>query len=150
MQFLVIKKGTVILFLAACLAIVSAAAWWLLKAGDDVVFNQVSGKTVREVHMVTGEFAATLPTGKKIEAYRWDPGTIFLEKKEKVRLIIYGVNGNEHPFKIENTSIKGTVKKGEETVLDLSFEKEGVYRLICEVHPDIEHNGPMIAYIIVD
>ncbi|RDU36501.1 hypothetical protein DRW41_13305 [Neobacillus piezotolerans] len=150
MHFLTIRKGTALLILAAFFAVVTAAGWWLLKAGDKVVIKETAGNPVREIHMVTGEFMATLPSGKKIEAYRWDPGTIFMEKGEKVRLIIYGVNGKEHPFHIENTTIKGTVKKGEETAVDLSFDKEGTYRLICEVHPDKEHNGPMIAYIVVD
>ncbi|WP_409270311.1 cupredoxin domain-containing protein [Neobacillus sp. SCS-31] len=150
MQFLTIRKGTAIFFLVAVIGIVLAAGWWLLKAGETVVFNETAGSPPREIHMVTGEFMATLPNGKKIEAYRWDPGTIFMEKGEKVRLIIYGVNGKEHPFSIENTSIKGTVKKGEETAVDLSFDKEGTYRLICHVHPDKEHHGPMIAYIVVD
>ncbi|ALC90258.1 hypothetical protein AM500_11035 [Bacillus sp. FJAT-18017] len=148
MQFWTIKKNTVIFILVVGLALVSAASWWLLKSGDAVVINQQT--EIREIHMVTGEFSTTLKNGKKIEAYRWDPGTIFMEKGEKVRLVIYGVNGEEHPFHIENTDIKGTVKKGAETVVDLSLAKEGVYRLICEVHPDKERNGPMIAYIVVD
>ncbi|OCA90780.1 hypothetical protein A8F94_02585 [Bacillus sp. FJAT-27225] len=148
MQFWTIRKNTIIFILVAGLALVSAASWWLLKAGDTVVINQQTG--IREIHMVTGEFASTMKNGKKIEAYRWDPGTIFIEKGEKVRLVIYGVNGQEHPFRIENTTIKGTVKKGEETAVDVSFDKEGVYRLICEVHPTKEQNGPMIAYLVVD
>ena len=63
---------------------------------------------------------------------------------------IYGVNGVEHPFNIEGTDISGVVKKGEETVIPLHFTKEGTYRLICHTHQSTEHNGPMIAYIIVD
>ncbi|RSD26317.1 hypothetical protein EJA10_15245 [Mesobacillus subterraneus] len=100
--------------------------------------------------MVTGEFKSTTDDGKEIEAYRWDPGTIFLEKGEKVRLKILGINGKEHPFIIEGTDIKGVVKKGEETVVPLQFDMEGTYRLICLTHPDKENNGPMIAYIVVD
>ncbi|MCP8615452.1 cupredoxin domain-containing protein [Salirhabdus salicampi] len=101
------------------------------------------------IHMVTGEFKTETSSGEEIEAYRWDPGTIFVPKGEKVQLVIYGVNGNEHPFFIEGTEIKGNVKKGEETVLNLRFNKEGIYRLICTSHPDKDHNGPMIAYINV-
>ena len=100
--------------------------------------------------MVTAEFSTKMKNGKEMEAYRWDPGTVFLEKGEKVRLVISGINGEEHPFYIEGTKIKGKVKKGEETVVPLQFEKEGTYRLICEVHSDRSHNGPMIAYIVVD
>ena len=87
---------------------------------------------------------------QEIEAYRWDPGTIYIPKDESVTLSILGVNGKEHPFYIEGTNIKGTVKKGKETMLDIRIKKEGVYRLICTVHHDIQHNGPMIAYIVVD
>jgi len=104
----------------------------------------------RVIHMVTGEFKSTLPDGKTIESYRWDPGTILVEKGEKVKLVIYGVNGESHPFYIEGTNIKGEVKKGKETVVSFQAEKEGVYRLICLTHPDKDHEGPMIAYIVVD
>jgi heme/copper-type cytochrome/quinol oxidase subunit 2 len=102
-----------------------------------------------ELNMVTGEFKSEVD-GKEIEAYRWDPGTVVLPKGENVKLSILGVNGKEHPFIIEGTDIKGVVQKGKETVIDLKFDKEGIYRLICTTHADIEHNGPMIAYLVVD
>ncbi|MGI8313614.1 hypothetical protein [Halobacillus mangrovi] len=104
----------------------------------------------RMINLVTGEFKAETAEGKKIEAYRWDPGTIFVEKDESFRLSIYGVNGKEHPFYIEGTEVKGVVQQGKETIVDLKLEKEGIYRLICNTHPDIASNGPMIAYIVVD
>ena len=99
---------------------------------------------------MTGEFKTVTDAGKELEAYRWDPGVIFLNKGEKVNLKILGINGKEHPFYIEGTNIKGTVKKGEETIVPLEFQKEGTYRLICTSHPDKNSNGPMIAYIVVD
>ncbi|KHE70184.1 hypothetical protein LD39_11895 [Halobacillus sp. BBL2006] len=104
----------------------------------------------RIINLVTGEFKAETVDGKKIEAYRWDPGTIFVEKGEPFKLSIYGVNGKEHPFSIEGTEVRGVVQQGKETVVDLKFDKEGIYRLICNTHSDIASNGPMIAYIVVD
>ncbi|SFK59223.1 hypothetical protein SAMN04487936_12030 [Halobacillus dabanensis] len=104
----------------------------------------------RIINLVTGEFKAETADGKKIEAYRWDPGTIFVEKDEPFKLSIYGVNGKEHPFYIEGTDVKGVVEQGKETVLDLQFKEEGIYRLICTTHSEIAANGPMIAYIVVD
>ncbi|MGP4068687.1 cupredoxin domain-containing protein [Halobacillus sp. B29] len=104
----------------------------------------------RVINLVTGEFKAETADGKEIEAYRWDPGTIFVEKGEPIKLSIFGVNGKEHPFFIEGTDIKGVVQQGKETIVDLKFDKEGVYRLICTTHSDINSNGPMIAYIVVD
>ncbi|MFD2445636.1 hypothetical protein ACFSO7_16875 [Bacillus sp. CGMCC 1.16607] len=150
MGFLVLKKRTVFLFLLIGISIISASIWLIIKSPDLPASNVNTEKAIREIHMVTGEFKATTSKGKVIEAYRWDPGTIFLEKDEKVHLIIYGVNGNEHPFRIEGTNINGMIKKGEETVVPLSFDKEGTYRLICDTHSDKDHNGPMIAYIVVD
>jgi len=149
-KFLVFKKETLLFFLAVGVVIASISAWFMLKAGDSTVFNQRTEKEIREIHMVTAEFKSTMKNGKEIESYRWDPGNVILEKGEKVNLFISGINGEKHPFYIEGTNIKGTVKKGEETIVPLQFDKEGTYRLICEVHADRSHNGPMIAYIVVD
>lgn len=150
MNFLVLKKQTALLILAAGLTAASFFVWYFLKAGDTVVFNQQKDGSAREIHMVTGEYKTTGKNGKVIESYRWDPGTIFMEKGEKVTLKILGINGAKHPFYIEGTNIKGIVTKGEEAIVPLDFEKEGTYRLICHMHQDKEHSGPMIAYIIVD
>lgn len=150
MRFLVLKKDTFLFILGVAFLLVTISAWFLLKAGDTAVFNQEANKKIREIHMVTVEYQSTMKDGKKIEVYRWDPGQINIEKGEKVNLYINGINGEEHPFFIEGTDIKGTVKKGEETMVTLKFDKEGTYRLICETHGDRNHNGPMIADIIVD
>lgn len=150
MEFIILKKRTIILFFVFILSIISVSVWFILKSPDTSVVSVSQEKEVREIHLVTGEFKTTTKDGKEIEAYRWDPGTVFLEKGESVNLIIYGVNGSEHPFMIEGTDIKGTVKKGEETIIPLKFDKEGTYRLICLTHPDKSQNGPMIAYIVVD
>lgn len=150
MKFFVFKKETFLFFLATGVLLASISAWFTLKAGDAAVFNQQANNEIRKIHMVTGEFTSKMKNGQELEAYRWDPGTVFLEKGEKANLIINGINGEEHPFYIEGTTLKGTVKKGEDTTIPLQFDKEGTYRLICEVHPDRAHNGPMIAYIVVD
>ncbi|WP_079509353.1 cupredoxin domain-containing protein [Mesobacillus jeotgali] len=149
MHFFVFKKRTIYFFgLIVFLAIIGSI-WVNLKPDATPAIGGQTGQ-IREIHMVTGEFKSTTDDGKEIEAYRWDPGTIFLEKGEKVRLKIRGINGKEHPFIIEGTDIKGVIKKGEETVVPLQFDKEGTYRLICLTHPSAEQNGPMIAYIVVD
>ncbi|MDP4163424.1 MAG: hypothetical protein Q8906_05675 [Bacillota bacterium] len=150
MDFIFLKKRTLILFLITCVLALFFSGWLILKKADTVVFNAQSTNDVRIIHMVTGEYKSNLKNGKQIEAYRWDPGTIFLKRNEKVQLSVYGVNGMEHPFYIEGTSIKGTIRKGEELVVPLQFNKEGTYRLICQAHSDKEHNGPMIAYIVVN
>ncbi|MGO4268765.1 cupredoxin domain-containing protein [Paenibacillus sp. TAF58] len=104
----------------------------------------------RTIHMVVGEFKTTTADGKTIEAYRWDPGTVVVQKGERIKLSIYGVNGQSHPFLIEGLNISGEVKKGKETVVHFTADKEGTYRIICLTHTDIAHSGPMIGYIVVD
>lgn len=104
----------------------------------------------RTIQMVVGEFKSTTKDGKTIEAYRWDPGTVFIEKGERIKLSIYGVNGESHPFLIEGLNISGEVKKGKETIVHFTADQEGTYRIICMTHTDIAHSGPMIGYLVVD
>lgn len=110
-----------------------------------------SGELVQdlEIHMVTAEYSGTTKNGQHIESYRWDPGTIVVNKGQKVKLRIFGVNGEHHPFIIEGLNIKDEVTKGNETIVSFTPEKEGTYRLICLTHSDIHNNGPMIGYIVV-
>jgi plastocyanin len=156
MNFVIIRKKWIsLLFL--CLG-VGVSIFYLYNQETLPAFkNEALEQSEQQAHtnefvinMVTGEFKSKTKEGKEIEAYRWDPGTIHVPEGEKVTFSIYGVNGQEHPFIIEGTKIKGVVKQGKETIFTARFDKEGVYRLICLTHPDIEHNGPMIAYIVVD
>ncbi|MDQ0254027.1 plastocyanin [Evansella vedderi] len=149
MNFLVIKKKTILAFFVFGLALVSVWVSSTMLSSTDVP-AMGGGNEVREIHMITGEFKSTTEDGKEIESYRWDPGTIFVEKGERVNLIIYGVNGKEHPFIIEGTDVEGVVRKGEETIVPLQFKEKGVYRLICPMHADKDSDGPMIAYIVVN
>lgn len=149
MHFFVVKKRALYFVGVIALLAIVGSLWLTFKPDSTPVITQ-QNETIREIHLVTGEFKSSTEDGKEIEAYRWDPGTIFMEKGEKVRLKILGVNGKEHPFIIEGTDIKGIVKKGEETVVPLKFDKEGTYRLICHIHSTAENSGPMIAYIVVD
>ena len=54
MKFLVIKKGTLLFIYCVGFTLIAISAWFLLKAGDTVVFNQQQNKNAREIHMVTG------------------------------------------------------------------------------------------------
>lgn len=119
--------------------------------GDSLpTFSGSEEEKAREVNIVTGEFKAENADGEQIETYRFDPRTIFAEAGEPLKLNIYGVNGEEHPFVIEGTEEQGVVHQGNETVVDVKFDKEGVYRMICTTHSDFETDGPMVAYIVVD
>ncbi|MCA1058579.1 cupredoxin domain-containing protein [Rossellomorea aquimaris] len=151
MNFIVLKKGSILAILVTLL-IITVGTIWSLSSKNSYPTVSLSEKTGEKqvIQLVTGEFKSQTAEGKEIEAYRWDPGTIVVEKGREVELRIYGVNGMEHPFYIEGTDITGTVRKGKETVVNVTFPKEGTYRLICETHETIQNNGPMIAYIVVD
>jgi len=147
-KVIVLKRNHMMLAVAAALVVISALGYF----GREWVRSTASVEAGEErvVHMVTGEFKTTTPDGKEIEAYRFSPGTVFVQKGERVKLSIYGVNGESHPFIIEGLGLKGEVKKGQETTVSFVANKEGIYRIICLTHPDMAHNGPMIGYIVVD
>ncbi|MDQ0871401.1 plastocyanin [Paenibacillus sp. V4I3] len=137
------------LFLAAAALLLLLSGLLYMNRGS-IVSTAAEPTAERTIHMVTGEFKSTTADGKTIEAYRWDPGTVVVQKGEKIKLSIYGVNGQSHPFLIEGLNISGEVKKGKETVVHFTANQEGTYRIICLTHTDIAHSGPMIGYIVVD
>lgn len=137
------------LFLAAAALLLLLSGLLYMNRGS-IVPTTAEPTAERTIHMVTGEFKSTTAEGKTIEAYRWDPGTVVVQKGERIKLSIYGVNGQSHPFLIEGLNISGEVKKGKETVVHFTADQEGTYRIICLTHTDIAHSGPMIGYIVVD
>ncbi|MCP3027338.1 hypothetical protein [Halobacillus sp. A5] len=149
MKALVLSGKKIMWAVSGC-ALLLALLFVFGSFGDSLpTFSGEEQKEVREVNIVTGEFKAETADGEEIETYRWDPGTIFAEKGEPLQLNIYGVNGEEHPFVIEGTEKQGVVHQGNETVVDVQFDEEGVYRMICTTHADFETDGPMVAYIVV-
>lgn len=150
MKFLAIKKDTILFFLAAGVVFAAIYGWFMFKEDSTMVFNQQADNEVREIDMITAELKSHSVDGKQMATFRWDPGTIFLEKGEKVNLYISGIGNEDHPFYIEGTDISGTVSEGEQTLVPLQFEKAGTYRLICETHAHRDHSVPMIGYIVVN
>lgn len=146
-RIFIIHRKHIYLTAAAVLVLLTAVLYW---SRERIVPSLAGTGVGRTIHLVTGEFKTKTAEGKEIEAYRWDPGTFYVNKGEKINLSIYGVNGESHPFIIEGLNIKGEVKKGKETIVSFTPDKEGTYRIICLTHPDIAHNGPMIGYIVVD
>jgi heme/copper-type cytochrome/quinol oxidase subunit 2 len=149
MKFIYIRKQWI--FVLAFALFLVLAGWYMVQPVTIFTSGQAEdSKNQYTIQMVTGEFATKTEDGKEIEAYRWDPGTIVVPKGQEIALRIYGVNGAEHPFYIEGTDSEGIVQKGKETVINVKFDQEGTYRLICLTHSTIDKNGPMIAYIVVD
>ncbi|MCM3629385.1 cupredoxin domain-containing protein [Paenibacillus glycanilyticus] len=142
----IIHKKHVQLFVFALLIILLAAAYF---TWDKTRPASGQPAKVQTIQLVTGEFSSTTEDGKKLEVYRFDPGSISLRKGEPVELHISGVNGSSHPFVIEGLGIKGEVKKGHTTVVRFTPEQAGTYPIICQVHTDMNNGGPMVGYIEV-
>jgi heme/copper-type cytochrome/quinol oxidase subunit 2 len=145
-SFVITRKQIII---TVCLAVALLAVVVLVRMEKP---TPAAAEPVQErtIELVTGEFKASTKDGKVIETYRWDPGTIIVEKDQPVKLRIFGVNGAHHSFYIEGMNIKGEVMQGKETIVRFTPSKEGTFRLVCETHADLKNNGPMIAYITVD
>jgi plastocyanin len=79
-------------------------------------------------------------TGKwETSTYRWEPGTIMVNKGEEVELWIWGVNGATHPSHIEEYVPQFTVTRGNLTVLSFTADKVGTFRIHCSAHqPSME------------
>ncbi|MFX3632142.1 MAG: cupredoxin domain-containing protein [Candidatus Pristimantibacillus sp.] len=142
----IINKKQVQLFVFVALVILLAAVYLSWDRA-----RQANGQPSepRVIQLVTGEFDTDTADGKELEVYRWDPGSIYVQKGEPIELRILGVNGNSHPFVIEGLGVKGEVKKGETTVVRFTADRAGTYPIICLTHTDMRHSGPMVGYIFV-
>src|SRR5690606_31558464 len=104
-----VRKSKLLWTVATVFLVAAAGAYvgWRLSDGSA---KPASAGAPRVIHLVTGEFVATLDNGKKIEVYRWDPGTVIVPRGEPVELRITGVSGGSHPFIIEGLGITGEVR----------------------------------------
>lgn len=124
-----VRFGTILLCLIVSLTVWN---WSKTKAAA------AAGKRV--IHILAVEYKGTFPdghpkAGQKVEAYRWDPGTIVARQGEELELHFYGINGNSHDFTIEGYAINGKVMRGEETIVTLKADKSGLFHLVCATHP---------------
>lgn len=106
-------------------------------------------KNVQVRQLLTVEFTTEMEDGTKLESYRWDPGTIIVQKGQPVELRISGINGQSHPFVIEGLNIKAEVTKGKTTIVRFTPKVAGTYPMICLTHGSADNNAPMIGYLTV-
>jgi plastocyanin len=108
-----------------------------------------AGENARVIQLVTGVFSATSDSGKKLESYRFDPGTVVVKKGELVELRISGINGQSHPFVIEGLGISGEIHKGKTTIVRFTPKEAGIYTIVCQTHSQPQDGGPMVGYLVV-
>ena len=95
-----------------------------------------------------GTFGAneSQPPGTVVEAYRWDPSYIVVNKGDRVTLSIFGVNGREHPTTISGYGLSFTVRRGEWTNVSFTASIAGVFEIVCSIP---SHATTMHAYLHV-
>lgn len=84
-----------------------------------------------------GGYALKQPNAEgrwEVETYRWDPGTVVVNQGDIVTLEIIGINGAQHPFRIEGYELNGVVSRGTLTRLTFTADKPGIFKIICDVH----------------
>ncbi|MGB8956413.1 MAG: cupredoxin domain-containing protein [Tumebacillaceae bacterium] len=107
----------------------------------------------QEFWIVTNEIKTKVQEGqieREIEAYRWEPGFLVVDKDKPVTLHFYGLKGKAHPFEIEGLGVRGNVEKGKVTTLTFTPKQAGTFKIVCLAHPTIDKNGPMIGYLRVE
>lgn len=136
---------------ASLFILLGGVTWAFQEIGKgEMVKPSTSAVHTEKVSIVTNEIKWTSPDGKKeIEAYRWDPGTIVVHQDETVALEFYGIKGESHPFKIEGYNLSGKVERGKVETVTFVADKPGNFQIVCLTHPDMKHNGPMIANLVV-
>jgi plastocyanin len=80
----------------------------------------------------------------QVEAYRWVPGTITVHQGDDVTLEILGINGMEHPVRIQGYEVAGVVRRGQVTRLHFVADRAGIFPLVCDVH-----HPSMQAHLVV-
>ncbi len=75
------------------------------------------------------------------QTYRWDTGSIVVNRGDEVELRIWGVNGANHPTTIEEfVPAPGfNVQRGQLTVVNFTADKAGTFKMTCHTHtPSME------------
>ena len=76
--------------------------------------------------------------------YRWEPGTVVVYQGDEVELRIFGVNGADHPGRIEGYDKAFNVKRGQLTTVSFRADRAGVFGIFCDVHQP-SMNGMLVV-----
>ncbi len=102
-----------------------------------------------EYTIVTNEIKSTQKGHPKIEAYRFDPGVIVVNRGDDVVLHFYGVKGPVHPITIAAYGVRTTVSRGEIKTVRFHATHAGYFPIVCEIHRTVEQHGPMVGTLVV-
>lgn len=69
-----------------------------------------------------------------VETYRFDPGTVVVNQGDTVTLEIVGINGSEHPIRVEGYGVSTLLHRGEIQRLVFVADKPGIFKIVCDLH----------------
>jgi hypothetical protein len=47
------------------------------------------------------------------------------------------------------TGVRAAVMRGQTTTVQFTADKMAIFPVLCLDHPDVDHKGPMIGYLVV-
>lgn len=149
MKHIFILKSSTIWRIVILALFVTIGGYYALHSSVGKALFVNSPKLSKEITIITAEYSSKMDSGKIMEVYRWDPGTIVVDQGDHVTLNFLGVQGKFHTFEIKGLGISGEVKKGERTQVSFNADKKGTYEIVCKLHADQSQNGPMVGYLVV-
>lgn len=80
----------------------------------------------------------------QVASYTWNPVTIVVNQGDKVKLVYFGVNGNEHEVLIEGYDIEFVLNRGRFVEVEFTADKPGIFKIGCDNHkPNM--NGQLVV-----
>ncbi|MFQ5975571.1 MAG: hypothetical protein ACE5J5_04575 [Candidatus Hydrothermarchaeales archaeon] len=80
----------------------------------------------------------------QVASYIWTPRTIVVNQGDFVRLVYFGVNGNEHKTTIEGYADEFVLNRGRFVEVEFTADKAGIFRITCANHkPNM--NGQLVV-----
>jgi hypothetical protein len=70
-----------------------------------------------------------------VETYHLTPALVVVNQGDTVTLEIIGINGKQHPLKVEGYNVSGVVKRGEVTRITFTADKAGIFMITSSSKP---------------
>jgi hypothetical protein len=67
-------------------------------------------------------------------AYLWHPVSVTVSQGDNVTLEFFGINGDEHPTRLEGYDLEFVVRRGEITRVAFTADRPGIFPFVCGTH----------------
>ena len=91
-----------------------------------------------------GVFDKARPTAWEVSSYQFNPSAMTVFQGDRVKLVLFVVNGNKHKDSVKDPDGVVVVKeaehnRGRQYTITFTADKAGFYELHCEEHKDTMH-----------